>query len=29
MVEGWQLWYRDQKTAWEAFLKKQSEGWED
>ena len=29
MVEGWQLWYRDQKTAWEAFLKKQSEGWEE
>lgn len=29
MVEGWQLWYRQQQTAWEAFLKKQSEGWED
>lgn len=29
MVEGWQLWYQKYKTAWEAFLKKQSEGWEE
>lgn len=29
MVEGWQLWYQNQKTAWDDYAKRQSEGWED
>lgn len=29
MVEGWQLWYQNQKTAWDTYAKRQSEGWED